>query len=114
MQALESSDCDDIIFQAPFVCFEREGLVHGFEQLRDGLLLLGVGDGPEGGDGGEFVALDAQAEAHVGRVCEVFSSIVDSDGSSLVQCIVDVQKWWQSQSKADGKKFKFMHVKERK
>jgi hypothetical protein len=64
VQAFVARDGDDVVFQAPFVGFEREGCVDCFEQLRDGVLLLGVADGPEGVDGRELVALDAQAEAH--------------------------------------------------
>lgn len=71
VQTFVAADADGVVFQTPFAGVEGEGGVDALEKLGDGFFALGGGNGPEGRDGREAVAVDAQAQTHrEGGACQ--------------------------------------------
>jgi hypothetical protein len=70
VQTLEASHLDDIMLQAPVLCFQRYYVVDIFEKAGDGIRLRAVRFGyvPEDVRSRNVIPLDGEPETHVGRV----------------------------------------------
>jgi hypothetical protein len=70
VQTLETSHFDDIMLQAPLLCFQRYYVVDIFEKAGDGIRLRAVRlwHVPEDVRSRNVVPLDCEPETHVGRV----------------------------------------------
>lgn len=70
MQTFEAAYLDNIMLEAPLLCFQWYNVVDVLEKACDGVSLEAIRFGyiPQNIGSGQAIALHCQSEAHVGRV----------------------------------------------